>query len=204
MLIVGLTGSMGMGKSTVAAMFRARGINVFDADAEVHRLYEGEAVEEIEKEFPGTISRGRVDRERLAKTIAGNADALQRLEDLVHPLVRRAEQAFLRSEAERRAEIAALEIPLLFETGADVKVDAVVVVSASADAQRARLEQRPGMTAAKLEGLLVRQVADAEKRRRADFVVDTDGTIAESERQVDAIIAALLGRVGTAYERHWT
>ncbi len=145
MLIVGLTGSMGMGKSTIAAMLRARGIAVFDADAEVHRLYEGAAVGQIEAAFPGTTSAGRVDRAKLASAIVKSPKSIERLEDLIHPLVRRAEKAFLQAEAKRGASLAVLEIPLLFETGADANVDAVVVVSASPETQRARLLLRPGM-----------------------------------------------------------
>lgn len=203
MLIVGLTGSMGMGKSAIASMFRARGIAVFDADAEVHRLYEGAATAEIEAAFPGTTSAGRVDRAKLANAIVKNPDLIERLENLIHPLVRRAETKFLEAEAKRGASLAVLEIPLLYETGADAGVDAVIVVSATPETQRARLLQRPGMDEKRLEVLLARQTPDSEKRRNADFVVDTNGTHEESERQVDAIIAALSPRKGEAFERHW-
>lgn len=203
MLIVGLTGSMGMGKSTIAAMLRARGIAVFDADAEVHRLYDGAAVDLIEAAFPGATSQGRVDRAKLAGMIVKNPESIERLEALIHPLVRRAEKEFLHAEAVRGASLAVLEIPLLLETGAEATVDAVVVVSASSENQRARLRQRPGMDESKLDMLLARQTPDSEKRHRADFVVDTNGALEESERQVDAIIAALSRRKGKAFERHW-
>jgi dephospho-CoA kinase len=203
MLIVGLTGSMGMGKSTIAAMLRARGIAVFDADAEVHRLYEGAAAAEIEAAFPGTTSAGRVDRTKLANAIVKNPESIVRLEDLIHPLVRRAEKVFLQAEAKRGASLAVLEIPLLYETGADTNVDAVVVVSASPETQRARLLLRPGMDEERLDVLLARQTPDSEKRRHADFVVDTNGSHDESERQVDAIITALSRRKGEAFDRHW-
>jgi dephospho-CoA kinase len=203
MLIVGLTGSMGMGKSTIAAMLRARGIAVFDADAEVHRLYEGAAVAEIEAAFPGTTSANRVDRAKLASAIVKNPESIERLEDLIHPLVRRAEKEFLQAESKRGASLAVLEIPLLYETGADANVDAVIVVSASPETQRARLLLRPGMDEKRLDVLLARQTPDSEKRRHADFVVDTNGSPEESERQVDAIITSLSRRKGDAFNRHW-
>jgi len=203
MLVVGLTGSMGMGKSTVAAMLRARGIAVFDADAEVHRLYDGAAVDLIEAAFPGTTTAGRVDRARLAAAIVKVPKLIERLEELIHPLVRRAEKAFLHAEAARAAALAVLEIPLLYETGADAGVDAVIVVSATPETQRARLRLRPGMDEERLNILLARQTADSEKRRRADFVVDTNGTHEESERQLDAIVAALMRRKAEAFERDW-
>ncbi len=203
MLIVALTGSMGMGKSTIANRFRAQGIAVFDADAEVHRLYAGEAVALIEAAFPGTTAGGQVDRAKLAEKVGAHEESFRRLEQLVHPLVRAAERRFLKSEADRGAEIAVLETPLLFETGAETTADAVVVASASAAQQRERLLARPGMTEARLEALLRRQMPDAEKRRRADFVVDTSGTVTESEAQVDAIIAELRQRKGKAFARYW-
>jgi dephospho-CoA kinase len=203
MLIVGLTGSIGMGKTTAAARFRAAGIPVFDADAEVHRLYEGAAVPLIEAAFPGTAGEGRVDRRKLAAALVKEPGGFKRLESIVHPLVREAERAFLRAEAARGARLAVLEIPLLFEAGGAHQVDAVVVVSASAEKQRARVLERPGMTPERLESLLARQMSDAEKRRKADFVVDTNGTIAQAEAQVDAIIDSLGGRRGHAFERYW-
>ncbi len=203
MLIVALTGSMGMGKSTIANRFRARGIAVFDSDAEVHRLYAGEAVPLIEIAFPGTIQDGRVDRAKLAEKVGASEESFRQLESLVHPLVRDAERRFLKSEAAREAKIAVLEIPLLFETGAEMAVDAVVVASASAARQRERILARPGMTEARFEALLRRQMSDANKRQRADFVVDTNGTVADSEAQVDAIIDVLARRKGEAFARYW-
>jgi dephospho-CoA kinase len=203
MLIIGLTGSIGMGKSTIAAMFRDRGILVFDADQEVHRLYAGEAVPLVETAFPGTTTDGRVDRPRLAAALGSDAAKFRALERIVHPLVRQGEVRFL-DEANRRGDHAAvLEIPLLLEAGLDAHVDVVVVVSAPAHAQRARVLERPGMTEARLDALLSRQMADAEKRAKADFVVDTGGTLADSEAQVDAILDALKGRPARAYARHW-
>lgn len=203
MLIIGLTGSIGMGKSTVAAMFRARGLDVFDADAEVHRLYAAEAVPLIEAAFPGSTADGKVDRPRLAAALASDASRFRKLETIVHPLVRHAEQRFL-AEAHRRGVAAViLEIPLLLEGGLDERVDVVVVVSAPALQQRARVLERPGMTETRLDALLARQLPDTEKRRRADFVVDTGGTLADTETQVDAILSALKSMPAEAYQRHW-
>jgi dephospho-CoA kinase len=204
MLVVGLTGSIGMGKSTVAARMRALGIGVCDADAEVHKLYEGAAVAPIEAAFPGTTARGKVDRERLAVALLADPTAFQRLESIVHPLVQAAERAFLHAEHARGAELAVLEIPLLFETGGEHRVDVTIIVSAPAGVQRTRVLERPGMTAEKLDAILARQMPDAEKRRRADFVVDTSATIAETEAEVDRIAALLRTRTGTAFARHWS
>lgn len=203
MLIVGLTGSIGMGKSTVAAMFRERGIPVFDADAEVHRLYEDEAVPLVEAAFPGTTADGKVDRAKLAAVLANDPARFRKLEGIVHPLVRQAEQRFL-AEAHRRGDATViLEIPLLLEQGLDELADAVVVVSAPAHLQRARVLERPGMTEARLDALLQRQLPDPEKRHRADFLVDTGGALADTEAQVDAILSALKSMPAEAYERHW-
>jgi dephospho-CoA kinase len=203
MRIVGLTGSIGMGKSAIAAMLRARGVPVFDADQEVHRLYEGDAVPNVEAAFPGTTVDGRVDRAKLAASLAQDPARFRVLEEIVHPLVRRAEQRFLNEIHEWGGQIAVLEIPLLYETGLDVQVDQVVVVSAPSEVQRERVLARPGMSAARLDALLARQLPDDEKRRRADFVVDTGGTLADSEAQVDAILDALQSRPADAYARHW-
>jgi dephospho-CoA kinase len=204
MLIVGLTGSIGMGKSTAAAHLHARGLPGFDADAEVHRLYAGgKAVELIERAFPGTTTGGAIDRAKLSAALLAHPQRFRELEAIVHPLVRDAERAFLRDEARRGAEIAVLEIPLLFEAGADKLVDVSIVVSASPEVQRDRLLKRPGLTKEKLDKLLGRQLPDAEKRRRADFVVDTSGDIEASRAALDAIIAELRGRRGEAYVRHW-
>jgi len=203
MLLIGLTGSIGMGKSTAAARFRANGIAVIDADAEVHKLYKGAAVVPIEAAFPGTTGPEGVDRPKLAAQLLADPSGFKRLEAIVHPMVHAAEKALLKVEHQRGADMAVLEIPLLFEGGGDARVDVTVVVSAPADQQRARVLARPGMTVEKLEQILSRQVPDAEKRRRADFVVDTGGMIAETEVQIDKIVAMLRGRDGTAYGRYW-
>jgi dephospho-CoA kinase len=203
MLIIGLTGSIGMGKTAIAALFRARGVPVFDADEEVHKLYAGKAVAPIEAAFPGTTAAGRVDRARLAAALLANPEGFKRLEAIVHPLVHDAERAFLHAAARSGARFAVLEIPLLFETAGDRRVDVVVVVSAPAAVQRQRVLMRPGMTPEKLDGLLARQTSDADKRRRADFIVETGGTMQQSEDQVDAILAALVDRPAKALDEHW-
>jgi dephospho-CoA kinase len=203
MLVVGVTGSIGMGKSTVAARLRALGLSVCDADAEVHKLYEGAAVAPIEAAFPGTTAAGKVDRQKLAQALLAGPDRFKQLEAIVHPLVSASEQAFLRAEAARGAAAAVLEIPLLLETGGEKRVDAVIVCSAPAEAQRARVLQRPGMTPEKLQQLLGRQMPDAEKRKRADFIVDTGGTFAETDAQVDKIVESLKGCQATAFQRFW-
>lgn len=202
--MIGLTGSIGMGKSTVAERFRQLGIPVCDADAIVHELYEGAAVAPIEAAFPGTTSGGKVDRVKLGRAVLGDPHGLKRLESIVHPMVQAAERDFLRKAAEQGAPMAVLEIPLLFETGGDARVDVTVVVSAPPEVQRARVLERPGMTPAKLEAILARQMPDSEKRRRADFVVDTGVTIEESHAQVDAIVEALRNRGGRAFQQFWS
>jgi dephospho-CoA kinase len=203
MLVVGLTGSIGMGKSAVASRLRGLGIGVCDADAEVHKLYEGAAVEPIEAAFPGTTAGGKVDRQKLGLAVFDKPAEIKRLEKIVHPLVVAAEREFLRREAVRGAAVAVLEIPLLLETGGEARVDVVIVCSAPAEAQRERVMRRAGMTAEKLEQILARQMPDAEKRKRADFVVDTGGTLLETDAQVDKIVESLEGRSGTAYQRFW-
>jgi dephospho-CoA kinase len=203
MQIVGLTGSIGMGKSAIAAMLRARGVPVFDADQEVHRLYEADAVPAVEAAFPGTTVGGRVDRAKLAASLAAEPARFHVLEEIVHPLVRQAEKRFLGEIDKWGGRIGVLEIPLLYETGLDSQVDQVVVVSAPLEVQRQRVLARLGMTAMRLDALLARQLPDDEKRRRADFVVDTGGTLADSETQVDAILDALPSRPAEAYARHW-
>lgn len=203
MLIVGLTGSIGMGKSTAAARFGELGIAVFDADAKVHDLYEGPMVPAIEAAFPGTTGAGKVDRARLSAALLAAPGKFKDLEAIVHPQIRAAERTFLREQAAKGAAMAVLEIPLLFEAGGFEHVDVVVVVSAPADVQRARVLARPGMSAEKLERLLRRQMADEEKRRRADFVVDTGGTVAACRAQVDDIIRQLRTRSGTAFAQYW-
>ena len=191
MFILGLTGSLGMGKSTAARFFAEAGVPVHDADAVVHRLYEGEAVDAIEAAFPGTTAGGKVDRNKLAARVLGDAAALQRLEAIVHPLVQEAERRLLAEAAATGDKIAVLDIPLLFETGGDRRVDAVVVVSAPPDVQRARVLERPGMTIEKLESILSKQMPDAEKRRRADFVVDSSQGFESARAQVRAILDAV-------------
>ena len=203
MLILGLTGSIGMGKSTVAKHFRSRGIAVFDADAEVHRLYENEAIPLIEEAFPGTTNSQGVDRVKLGAVLEGEVLAFAKLEALIHPLVLKGQGKFLEYEYERGSEIVVLEIPLLYETGGEEKVDFVIVVSADAEQQRMRVLARPNMSADKFEHILSRQLADDEKRRRANYVVDTSGTIDDTYLQVDMIIAKLKGETGLVYKSFW-
>ncbi|MBI1867766.1 MAG: dephospho-CoA kinase [Methylocystis sp.] len=194
MLLIGLTGSIGMGKSTTAELFRAEGAPVYDADEAVREIYRGPAATEIEKLFPGTVVDGAVDRQKLATRVVGDADALRRLEHLVHPLALAARNNFIQSCQNRSEKFAVLDIPLLFETGADADVDAVVVASASEDAQRARVLARPDMTEQKLAALLARQLADSEKRRRADFIVHTDRGLDFAREEVRAILRMLGAR----------
>jgi len=191
MFVIGLTGSLGMGKSTTARLFAEAGVPVQDAAAVVHRLYDGEAATAIEAVFPGTTSAGQVDRNRLAARVLNDAAALKRLEAIVHPLVQAAERRLLDEAAARGERVAVLDIPLLFETGADQRVDAVVVVSAPAEVQRARVLERPGMTLDKLESILAKQIPDVEKRRRADFVVDTSRGLEMARAEVRAILDAV-------------
>jgi dephospho-CoA kinase len=204
MLVIGLTGSIGMGKSTAADRFRANGIAVFDADAAVHQLYSGAAVPMIEQAFPGTTQDGVVDRQRLLSVLMANPAAFKKIEAIVHPLVRDMEAMFLRNEAKSGAAMAVLEIPLLFETGGDKLCDVTVVVSAPLAVQRARVLARAGMTPGKLEEILARQLPDMEKRQKADIVVDTGGPILESEAQIDRLVERLRRQRGTAYQRHWS
>jgi len=191
MFVLGLTGSLGMGKSTTAKFFAEEGVPVHDADASVHKLYEGEAVPLIEAAFPGTTANGKVDREKLAKQVLGNAAAIKRLEAIVHPLVAEVRERFLREAEQAGAEVAVLDIPLLYETGGDARCDAVVVVSAPADVQRARAFERPGMTEQKFAAILGKQMPDAEKRARADFVVDTSQGYEAAHQQVREILARI-------------
>jgi dephospho-CoA kinase len=190
MLVLGLTGSVGMGKSTTAGFFVEAGVPVHDADAAVHRLYAGEAVPLIEAAFPGTTSGGAVDRIRLARRVLGDPAALKRLEAIVHPLVQASERRFLADAEARGDKVVVLDIPLLFETGGEQRVDAVVVVSAPAEVQRKRVMERPGMTAEKFDAILAQQMPDPEKRRRADFVVDTSQGFDAARAQVGAVLAA--------------
>lgn len=203
MLLVGLTGSIGMGKSTAAAHLRRLGLPVFDADDEVHNVYENEAVPLIERAFPGTTGPAGVDRAKLSQVLTENPALFPRLEAIVHPLIRARQQDFLRKCAARGEKIAVLDIPLLFESRLEDLVDIILVVSAAAETQRARVLARPGMTPEKFERLLARQMPDAEKRRRAHFVVDTNGPPEACARQLDAILATWPGRPAKAYARFW-
>ena len=191
MFILGLTGSIGMGKSTTANFFREAGVSVHDSDAVVHRLYEGDAVAPVEAAFPGVTVNGRIDRAKLAGKLVGNPDAIKRLESIVHPLVRAVSDRFVEEQRAAGARIIVLDIPLLFETGGEARVDAVVVVSAPADVQRARVLGRDGMTAEKLDALLARQMSDAEKRARAHFVVDSSRSFDSARAQVRGILRAV-------------
>jgi dephospho-CoA kinase len=191
MFILGLTGSLGMGKSTTARFFAEEGVPVHDADAVVHRLYDGEAAAAIEAAFPGTTVGGRVDRDKLAARVLGDAAALKRLEAIVHPLVQEAERRLLAEARARGEKVAVLDIPLLFETGGQDRVDAVVVVSAPPEVQRSRALERPGMTVDKLDAILAKQMPDHEKQRRADFVVDTSRGFEAARAQVRAILDAV-------------
>ncbi len=206
MLIIGLTGSIGMGKSTAAARMRVLGVPVCDADAIVHKLYKagGAAVAPIDAAFPGLMSEeGGIDRQKLAAALLADPKAYARLEAIVHPLVLETERRFLQEKAAKGADKIVLEIPLLFETGGDKRVDVTIVVSAPADIQRRRVLDRPGMTEEKLDQILSRQMPDEEKRSRADFVVDTSRSIPETEAQIDRIMAQLSGRTGTAFAKYW-
>ena len=191
MIILGLTGSIGMGKSTTAAMFAARGCPVHSADEAVHRLYSGRAAPLVEARFPGTAPGGVVDRVRLSAAVLNDPEALRDLERIVHPLVREEEARFLDETRRAGAPIAVLDIPLLFETGGEARVDRTLTVSAPADIQRARVLARPGMTPERFEVILAKQMPDAEKRRRADFIVDTGAGLTEAEAQVEAILREL-------------
>ena len=199
--LLGLTGSIGMGKSTTAEMFRAEGVPVYDADQAVHRLYRAAAASEIEAAFPGVVADGAVDRTKLSAAVLGRAEALARLEAIVHPLVRAEEQAFLAQCRKDGADLAVLDIPLLFETGGESRCDAVVVVTAATEVQRARVLARPGITEDKLEAILARQMPDAQKRRRAHFLVDTSRGLLAARRQVHSILVALAGRPGRGERR---
>ena len=196
MFVLGLTGSIGMGKSTAARFFAEAGVPVHDADHVVHRLYEGEAAAAIEAAFPDTTVSGKVDRAKLAARVLDDAAAMRRLEAIIHPLVRESEGKFLAEAAGRGEPVAVLDIPLLFETGAQERVDAVVVVSAGPEMQRARVLERDDMTGAKLDAILAKQMPDTEKRRRAHFVVDSSGSFDSTRAQVHGILRAVAGLSG--------
>ena len=197
MILIGLTGSIAMGKSTVAAMFAGLGAPVFDADRVIHAFYGSSQASMIEADFPGILLDGVVDRRRLAEQVFADAGAMKRLEAIVHPIVETARQVFLRKAAATGARQAVIDSPLLFETGADRSVDVVVVVSAALAVQKVRALARPGMTNERFESIVSRQTPDAEKRRRAHFVVQTDGAPAATKAQVVDVLrsaAAMLGR----------
>jgi dephospho-CoA kinase len=189
--VLGLTGSVGMGKSVTAKMFAEEGVPVHDSDAVVHGLYAGDAVEAIEAAFPGATADGKVDRARLGSMVLGDPAALTRLEAIVHPLVRASSERFLDDAQARGAAVVVLDIPLLFETTQHDRCDAVVVVSAPAVVQRARVVERPGMTEPKFAAILAKQMPDAEKRRRADFVVDSSRGFNAARDQVRDILRAV-------------
>ncbi|HXM30697.1 MAG TPA: dephospho-CoA kinase [Xanthobacteraceae bacterium] len=191
MIVLGLTGSVGMGKSATAKMFADEGVPVFDADAAVHTLYEGEAAPLIEAAFPGTVSAGRVDRERLSRAVVGNEEAFARLEAIIHPLVRKAREQFLAAAKVDGAEVVVLDIPLLFETGGERKVDKIVVVSAPHLVQKERVLARPDMTEGKFSAIVAKQMPDSEKRKRADFVIDTSRGFEAAREDVRAILRTL-------------
>ncbi len=188
MFVLGLTGSLGMGKSTTAKFFAEEGVPVHDADVAVHRLYEGEAVPLIEAAFPGTTSGGKVDRTKLGKRVLGDAATMRKLEAIVHPLVRKAEERFLAEVERSGAKVAVLDVPLLFEAGGHDRCDAVVVVSAPPETQRARVFERPGMTEQKFQALMAKQMPDTEKRALADFIVDSGQGFEMARQQVREIL----------------
>jgi dephospho-CoA kinase len=197
--ILGLTGSIGMGKSTTSGFFRELGVAVHDADAAVHRLYRGRAVAPIKEAFPCAVRDGMVDRSLLSAAVLGKPEALARLEAIIHPLVREEELVFLARCRQAGAGVAVLDVPLLLETGGQGRCDAVLVVTASADIQKARVLGRPEMTEAKLAAILARQMPDAEKRRRAHFLVDSGLGLMAARRQVGSILRLLAGRPGRAH-----
>ena len=193
MRVIGLTGSIGMGKSTTAAMFREARLPVYDADAEVHAAYDigGSAVEPVGAAFPGVVKAGRVDREALRNAVLGNPEALKRLNGIVHPLLGASRVRFFDAAKAAGTDLVVLDIPLLFETGGERNVEAVIVVTAPADVQRTRVLAREGMTPERLDAILAQQVPDAEKRARADYVVDTGKGLDHARVQVAEIITAL-------------
>jgi dephospho-CoA kinase len=194
MIVLGLTGSIGMGKSTTAKMFSNFGVPVHDSDEAVHRLYRGKAAPLVEAAFPGTTADGVVDRSKLAQRVLSDPAALKRLEALVHPLVRADATAFLKRHHAAGAPLAIVDIPLLFETGGQERVDQVVVVTAEPEVQRDRVLSRPGMTEEKFSKILAKQVPDDEKRRQADFVIDTGRGMEAARQAVADVIEELTGK----------
>ena len=192
MLIIGLTGSIGMGKSTTLQMFADEGVPVYDADAAVHAVYSGSAVPVVEAAFPGTTADGKVDRQKLSQRVLGNPEALKKLEQIVHPLLGAHRQKFLEEAEKSGAPVVLMDVPLLFETGGEKRMDAVVVVSTSPEAQRERILARGTMTPEALDAILARQVPDAEKRKRADFVVDTSHGLEPVRAAIRDILAEVV------------
>ncbi|SEB59740.1 dephospho-CoA kinase [Nitratireductor aquibiodomus] len=190
-IVLGLTGSIGMGKSTTGRMFMDAGVPVHDSDAAVHRLYSGAAAPLIAARFPGTVTDGTVDRARLAEAVLGKPEAFRALEEIVHPLVRQDADVFVAEHRKKGTPIVVLDIPLLFETGGEDRVDRIVVVTAPVEEQRKRVLSRPGMTEEKFAGILARQVPDAEKRRGADFIIDTGKGMEAARKAVRAVIDEL-------------
>jgi dephospho-CoA kinase len=188
MIILGLTGSIGMGKSTTAKLFAEAGVPVYDADANVHSLYEGEAVAAIEAAFPGTTADGKVDRNKLSARVVHDPIAIKRLEQIVHPMLGASRQKFFADAERSGAAVAVVDVPLLFETGGEKRVDAVVVVTTTPEIQRQRILSRDNMTSEKLDAIVARQLPDAEKRRRADFVVDTSHGLDPVRAQIRDIL----------------
>jgi dephospho-CoA kinase len=192
MRILGLTGSIGMGKSTTAKLFAEAGVPVYDADAAVHQIYEGEAAPAIEAAFPGTTIDGKVDRARLSAQVLHNPAAIKRLEQIVHPMLGASRQKFLDDAERSGAAVAVVDVPLLFETGGEKRVDAVVVVTTTPEVQRKRILARDNMTDEKLDAILARQLPDAEKRKRADFVVDTSHGLDPVRARIQDILAEVV------------
>jgi dephospho-CoA kinase len=192
MIVLGLTGSIGMGKSTTAKLFAEAGVPVYDADATVHKIYEGEAAPVIEAAFPGTTANGKVDRARLSAKVVHDPAAIKRLEQIVHPMLRAYHQAFLDDAERAGAPVAVVDVPLLFETGSETRVDAVVVVTTSPETQRERILARGTMTSEALEAIMARQMPDAEKRKRADFVVDTSHGLDPVRARISDILAQVV------------
>lgn len=200
MLIIGLTGSIAMGKSTVAKMLLDNGIPMISADQIVHDLYEDEAVPILEKAFPGSTENNQVNREKLLSLLLKEEDGFKKLETLIHPLVRQKEWEFIKENKENSSDLVAIEIPLLFETGAEKLMDVVLLASAPAEVQKQRVMARPGMTTEKFKTLLAKQMPDAEKRKKADFIVDTSCSLSETEDQLKEIIVSLKNKQPKAYD----
>ncbi len=197
MIILGLTGSIGMGKSTTAKMFAEAGVPVHDSDETVHRLYAGAAAPLVELAFPGTVSEGVVDRAKLSQAVVGNVEALKKLEEIVHPLVKADADAFVEAHRARGTPLVVLDIPLLFETGGRKRVDKVATVTAAPQVQRQRVLSRPGVTEEKLQAILARQIPDEQKRQQADFIIDTGNGMEAARHDVHRIIETLVAQCET-------